>query len=419
MRNYFPLLVAAAMLAAAPAHAQTCTPFTDVAASDPFCTNIQWMFNRGITLGCTATTYCPTQFVRRDQMAAFMNRLGNVTFQQGGNAFAATAVLGTTDSRPLEVMVGNQRAMRIERTNIGAFDSVNIIAGASTNRIGITCTGVFCSALDPVIGSAIAGGGTPSVFPLDANLISDSFGFIGGGSSNTVGNDDSDEGNATHGTVAGGLFNRAVAARATVGGGGFNRAGGQDSVIPGGRDNRTDGDFALAAGRRAEAFADGCFVWSDSSAGTTACNTANLFLARATGGFALRTNTALTSGCAIAAGGGAWSCSSARDLKDDFSAVDPEDVLDRVASLPISTWRYRDEASRARHLGPTAEDFHQAFGLGDSSREIGLIDGQGVALAAIQGLNAKLEAQARVLDDQRQAIAALQRELAALRTRTR
>ena len=81
-------LVAALGLAAAlPAYAQSCTPFADVPASDPFCTNIQWMYNRGITLGCTATAYCPTQFVRRDQMAAFMNRLGNVVFQQGGNAF--------------------------------------------------------------------------------------------------------------------------------------------------------------------------------------------------------------------------------------------------------------------------------------------------------------------------------------------
>ena len=39
------------------AHAQICTPFTDVSAQDP-CGNIQWMFNREITHGCTATAYC-------------------------------------------------------------------------------------------------------------------------------------------------------------------------------------------------------------------------------------------------------------------------------------------------------------------------------------------------------------------------
>ena len=57
-------------------HAQFCTPFTDVAASDPFCTHIQWIYSRGITLGCRATQYCPGQFVRRDQMAAFLSHAG-------------------------------------------------------------------------------------------------------------------------------------------------------------------------------------------------------------------------------------------------------------------------------------------------------------------------------------------------------
>jgi hypothetical protein len=65
------------------------------------------------------------------------------------------------------------------------------------------------------------------------------------------------------------------------------------------------------------------------------------------------------------------------------------------------------------HLGPTAEDFREAFGLGDSSADIGLIDGQGVALAAIQGLNAKLEA---VIEAQQRRLDAQAAELAALRS---
>jgi len=51
-----------------------------VQAADPFCTNIQCLFNRGVTLGCTANQYCPAQFVRRDQMAAFLNRLADNLF---------------------------------------------------------------------------------------------------------------------------------------------------------------------------------------------------------------------------------------------------------------------------------------------------------------------------------------------------
>ena len=53
-----------------------CGTFTDVPLGNAFCPNIEWMKNRNVTLGCTATLYCPTLTVRRDQMAAFMNRLG-------------------------------------------------------------------------------------------------------------------------------------------------------------------------------------------------------------------------------------------------------------------------------------------------------------------------------------------------------
>ncbi len=54
-----------------------CAGFTDV-LQDQFCTNVTWMKNREITLGCTATTYCPHDPVSRLAMAAFMNRIGNV-----------------------------------------------------------------------------------------------------------------------------------------------------------------------------------------------------------------------------------------------------------------------------------------------------------------------------------------------------
>lgn len=74
------LALGAVLLPAAPAFAQICTGFTDVPAGDPFCANIQWIKNRGITLGCAVppapSAYCPTQNVVRNAMAAFMNRLG-------------------------------------------------------------------------------------------------------------------------------------------------------------------------------------------------------------------------------------------------------------------------------------------------------------------------------------------------------
>src|SRR5581483_10778022 len=61
------------------------------------------------------------------------------------------------------------------------------------------------------------------------------------------------------------------------------------------------------------------------------------------------------------------------------------------AALPVMTWNYRDESAAVKHLGPTAQDFKAAFDLGNSDKSIGTVDEGGVALAAIQGLNQKLE----------------------------
>ena len=59
-----------------------CAGFTDVEDTSPFCANVTWLKNRGITLGCTsATLYCPNDFVSRLQMAAFMIRLGDSQFR--------------------------------------------------------------------------------------------------------------------------------------------------------------------------------------------------------------------------------------------------------------------------------------------------------------------------------------------------
>jgi hypothetical protein len=46
--------------------------FTDIRTSDPFCKHVHYLWAQNIVSGCTATTYCPTQGVTRDQMARFL-----------------------------------------------------------------------------------------------------------------------------------------------------------------------------------------------------------------------------------------------------------------------------------------------------------------------------------------------------------
>ncbi|MFO1515001.1 MAG: tail fiber domain-containing protein [Verrucomicrobiota bacterium] len=83
---------------------------------------------------------------------------------------------------------------------------------------------------------------------------------------------------------------------------------------------------------------------------------------------------------------------SDRNAKEDFAAVSAADILSKVVALPITSWTFK-ELPGQRHLGPMAQDFHAAFGLGNTATGIATVDADGVALAAIQGLNQKLQSE--------------------------
>src|SRR5262249_48182987 len=83
-----------------------------------------------------------------------------------------------------------------------------------------------------------------------------------------------------------------------------------------------------------------------------------------------------------------------------FSSVDALQVLAQVAHLPIATWNYKSQNAGIRHIGPAAQDFFAAFKVGEDNRHITDIDEGGVALAAIQGLNQKLEAELKTKEEQ-------------------
>jgi hypothetical protein len=120
--------------------------------------------------------------------------------------------------------------------------------------------------------------------------------------------------------------------------------------------------------------------------------------------------------------GGVWTNGSSRLFKEAFNAVDPERILEHVLALRITRWRYRG-SDDGWHLGPVAEDFHAAFGLGDDERYIGTVDADGVALAALQGLHRRTEARAAALEAEnaslRDALEGLARRVAALEGRAR
>ena len=92
---------------------------------------------------------------------------------------------------------------------------------------------------------------------------------------------------------------------------------------------------------------------------------------------------------------GVWSNGSSRAFKEGFEEIDTGSILAKVIELPVMAWRYKQ--SEESHIGPTAEDFKAAFGLGSDAQHIGTVDEEGVALAAIQGLDKKEESDTAVL----------------------
>ncbi len=135
----------------------------------------------------------------------------------------------------------------------------------------------------------------------------------------------------------------------------------------------------------------------------------NAFSVRATGGVGFATavdGTGMaTAGVILPAGSGTWSSISDREAKENVRPVDEKWVLRKLSNLPITSWNYRTQSDQIRHMGPTAQDFHAAFGLGKDDRHITTVDADGVALAAIQGLY-------RMLQDKQAEIEVLKAELA-------
>ncbi|MEV6957445.1 tail fiber domain-containing protein [Streptomyces sp. NPDC051183] len=85
-------------------------------------------------------------------------------------------------------------------------------------------------------------------------------------------------------------------------------------------------------------------------------------------------------------------------------------VLEAALALPVSAWRYHWDPDHVRHLGPMAQDWWDAFGVGENDRTICCTDTNGVAIVCIQALH-------RLLAEARQETAELRRRLERLEQR--
>jgi hypothetical protein len=166
------------------------------------------------------------------------------------------------------------------------------------------------------------------------------------------------------------------------------------------------GNASVALGSRALAVGNGSFVFADqSSNGNFAALGPNEFNVRAAGGVQIYSNAAATLGVRLAPNGTQWLILSDARSKHLYRELEGDDVLARIAGMPVTEWSYTAQDALIRHIGPTAQDFHAAFGLGEDPLRIGTLDADGVALAAVKALEARTRSQAARIDALERALA--------------
>jgi hypothetical protein len=144
----------------------------------------------------------------------------------------------------------------------------------------------------------------------------------------------------------------------------------------------------------------GSFAIGDASPSTTTQgnDANNQMMMRFAGGYKLYTNSTITVGVSLAAGGNSWATISDRNKKENFAAVDGEAFLRKIAKFNLTSWNYKgQDPATHRHYGPMAQDFYAAFGtdkygtIGNDTT-ISQADMEGVSFIAIQALVKENEA---------------------------
>jgi hypothetical protein len=267
-----------------------------------------------------------------------------------GNAVGSGEFLGTTNALPLELRTNSAPAMRLSSLNDpngGAYGG-----GISTISTALGDTSFSVNqATGP--GSSVLGGGNAA--------------------------------ETNHRNIAAGAYATTVGGLGNQAGGDYSLAAGRKAVV---RDAAASGD---ADGDQ------GSMLFADAQDLSMISSGPNQFAVRAAGGVFFGANSTSvsmpagrfinTSTGAFLSSGGTWTNASSAALKFDFIAADPDAILQKVRELPLSAWRYLASPDEGYHLGPIAEDFYSAFGLGHDSAAISTVDASGVALAAIQALD--------------------------------
>lgn len=304
------------------------------------------------------------------------------------------------------------------------------IGGGSGNSVadtGSIVAGGLGNSINGLLGNFIGGGANNHVINNSQygvvaggsqnTITNGSYSFIGGGDENSIkdathsfiGSGANNTNGANYGFVGGGLKNTNTATYGAVLGGASNTVSGTHATVPGGYLNEATADFSFAVGHGAKAKHQGSFVWADSTATTAESTGVDQYWVVASGGAVFDTSGG-AGDFVVNTGGGdmivngqtVHGAASDRNLKKNFEQIDAQGILEKLAGMEISRWNYvKDDDSATKHIGPMLQDFKPTFYPGrELGRTITWQEFHGVELAAIKGLNEKLEEALRTRDQE-------------------
>lgn len=287
--------------------------------------------------------------------------------------------------------VGNVTGNEWDRENIGNFSfAAGYNTVASGSRAVATGWGSIASGFYSLAsGYKSISSGAVSTALGDSSVASGSRAFASG--EHCIASGD--------GAVALGFYGQATGARSFAVGDDCKALA--DYAIAMGSNSLANAAYSVAIGKHASVNGKtGAFVLGDASASGftgTASTADNQMSMRFAGGYRLFTNGTSTTGVSIAPGGNSWATISDRRKKENFSTVDGEAFLKKIAKMELTSWNYiGQDPSKYRHYGPMAQDFYAAFGndgvgtIGNDTT-INQADMEGVSFVAIQALVQRTE----------------------------
>ena len=316
--------------------------------------------------------------------------------------FAAFTLPSDTFAQSTNVKTGNTNQSTKFKSGIFKGSANLIQSNSVTSFIGAGQSNSVLSGAD----YAVLGGGFGNLINNDYGTVSGGGGNTASGSGATVGGGIGNTASGDFATVGGGEANTASDVYATVGGGYRNTASGSDATAGGGFGNTASGDFATVGGGfgntasqsyatvpggvRAFATNSGAFVWSGDDSEDTGSFADYSFAVRCEGGARFYTADGTNTFVSLLPGATDLAAISDSNAKTKVTAIKPREILDKLSRLPVTEWQYKHNPDR-RYIGPMAQDFRAAFGLGYDDKSISTLDSDGVMYAAIQGLVEELK----------------------------